>query len=193
MVEAFADLQGDGGSGAGEMRLKVYVDANYGDPRDTGLGDKWKSQGGYLVYLDHNLVHWSSKRHKCVTLSSMEAEYVEASKAGQELLWFRRLMKDLGFEQKKATTMYEDNKACISFSRNHTCHDRSKHIDIRHHWLRELVTEKCVVKLGHVKTDIQIADVMTKYLPETKFLGFRKQMLEGVDEFPKVIEMKKNE
>ena len=173
----------------GEMLIRAYVDANFGDPRDTGLGDKWKSQGGYLIYLDGNLVHWSSKRHKCVTLSSMEAEYVEASKCGQEMLWFRRLMCDLGFPQRRFNAMYEDNKACISFSRNHTCHDRSKHIDIRHHWLRELVVEQGIIKLGHVKTDEQIADVMTKYLPKGKFLTFRDKMLKGVEEFPEIVDL----
>ena len=175
--------------GNGELVIRAFVDADFGDPRDTGLGDKWKSQGGYLIYLDGNLVHWSSKRHKCVTLSSMEAEYVEAAKCGQEIMWFRRLMNDLGFKQKRANAVYEDNKACISFARNHTCHDRSKHIDIRHHWLRELVVEQKTVKMGHVKTDKQVADVMTKYLPATKFLEFRDQMLGGVDEFPAIMDL----
>ena len=164
--------------GNGETRLRCYVDANYGDSRDSGNGDKWRSQGGYLIYIDNNLVCWSSKRHRCVTLSSMEAEYVEASKAGQEVLWFRRLLKDLGYPQTKPTIMYEDNKACISFSKNHTCHDRSKHIDIRHHWLRQMVLS-AKVKLTHLPTDQQVADVLTKYLAKAKFTKFREQMLDG--------------
>ena len=162
--------------------LRCYVDANYGDGRDSGE-DKWRSQGGYLVYLDNNLVYWSSKRHKCVTLSSMEAEYVEASRAGQEVLWFRRLLGDLGHTPVGPTVVYEDNKAAISFSKNHTCHDRSKHIDIRHFWLREMVT-RGDIRLLHVGTLEQAADILTKYLPTKAFRKFREKMLHGVEKHP---------
>ena len=168
--------------GNGKNVLRCYVDANYGDGRDSGE-DKWRSQGGYLVYLDNNLVYWSSKRHKCVTLSSMEAEYVEASRAGQEVLWFRRLLGDLGHTPVGPTVVYEDNKAAISFSKNHTCHDRSKHIDIRHFWLREMVT-RGDIRLLHVGTLEQAADILTKYLPTKSFRKFRDKMLHGVEKHP---------
>jgi hypothetical protein len=147
----------------GDVVLQCYVDANYGDKRESGLGDKWRSQGGHLVFVGDCLVSWSSKRHRCVTLSSMEAEYVEATKGAQEVVWMRRLMKDLGYEQKSPTILWEDNKACIAFSKNHTCHDRSKHIDIREHWLRDLVSG-LDVRLLHVATAHQLADFLTKHL-----------------------------
>jgi hypothetical protein len=165
--------------GCGEGILRCYVDANYGDSRDAG-NNKWRSQGGYLIYLDENLVYWSSKRHRCVALSSMEAEYVEASRAGQDVLWFRRLLADLGMPQTKPTLVYEDNQAAISFSKNHTCHDRSKHIDIRHHWLKEMVSDGHI-RLQHISSKFQIADIMTKYLPTSVFQNFRDLMLGGVD------------
>jgi hypothetical protein len=164
--------------GSGENVLRCYADANYGDSRD-GSDNKWKSQGGYLIYIDENLMFWSSKRHRCVTLSSMEAEYVEATKAGQEVLWFRRLLSDLGMPQQGPTVIYEDNSAAISFSKNHTCHDRSKHIDIRHHWLKQMVEDK-LVRLVPIATECQIADVLTKYLRTSKFHEFRHKMLGGV-------------
>ena len=162
-----------------KLELVSYVDANYGDRRDTGEGDKWCSQGGYLIYLGRNLVSWSSKRHKCVTLSSMEAEYVEASRGAQEVVWFRKLMHDLRHTQDEPTLMLEDNKACISFSMNNTCHDRSKHIDIREHWLRQAVFDN-FIKMHHIRTKEQIADVLTKYLPGPDFLRHRDSMLGGV-------------
>ena len=164
--------------GCGEDILRCYVDANYGDSRDAG-DNKWRSQGGYLIYIDENLVFWSSKRHKCVSLSSMEAEYVEASRAGQEVLWFRRLLSDVGMPQQHPTLMYEDNEAAISFSKNHTAHDRSKHIDIRHHWLKQMVSDK-YIRLQHISTTDQIADVLTKYTPTSPFQKFRDLMLDGV-------------
>ena len=147
----------------GDVELTCFVDANYGDGRDSGNNDKWCSQGGYLVYVGDCLVSWSSKRHRCRTLSSMEAEYVEAARGGQEIVWFRRLMNDLGYPQLSPTVMWEDNKAAIAFSKNQTCHDRSKHIDIRVYWLRDLVVDGAIVMM-HIPTDEQLADFLTKHL-----------------------------
>jgi hypothetical protein len=148
---------------SGDVSIQCYVDANYGDGRDSGNDDKWCSQGGYLVFVGNCLVSWNSKRHRCRTLSSMEAEFVEAARAAQEVVWFRRLMKDLGHEQHSPTVVWEDNKAAIAFSKNHTCHDRSKHIDIREHWLRDLALNQVITML-HVATANQLADFMTKHL-----------------------------
>jgi hypothetical protein len=147
----------------GDVELACYVDANYRDERESGHDDKWCSQGGYLVFVGDCLVSWSSRRHRCRTLSSMEAEYVEAARGGQEVMWFRRLMKDLGHPQKAPTVMWEDNKAAIAFSKNQTCHDRSKHIDIRVYWLRDLVLEGSILML-HIATEDQLADFLTKHL-----------------------------
>ena len=72
-------------------------------------------------------------------------------------------MNDLGYPQLSPTVMWEDNKAAIAFSKNQTCHDRSKHIDIRVYWLRDLVVEGAIVML-HIPTDEQLADFLTKHL-----------------------------
>ena len=86
----------------------------------------------------------------------MESEYFAASEAAKEVIWFRALLTDLGHTQTNATIMYEDNKAFISYSKNSTCHDRTKHIDMRAYWLRDCVRD------GHVQTNDQLADMMTK-------------------------------
>ena len=99
------------------------------------------------------------------------------------MLWFRRLLGDLGHTPVGPTVVYEDNKAAISFSKNHTCHDRSKHIDIRHFWLREMVT-RGDIRLVHVGTLEQAADILTKYLPTKAFRKFREKMLHGVEKHP---------
>jgi hypothetical protein len=147
------------------MNLSIYCDANYGDRRDGGKRNdttgKWRSQGGYIVYLGSTPVGWRSKRHKSTSLSSMESEYMEASEGGKEAIWFRRLMIDLDEEQTQPTELYEDNKACYEFSKNNTCHDRTKHIDQRAYFLRELVKKGEIVVVP-VKTKDQLADIMTK-------------------------------
>jgi hypothetical protein len=162
----------------GDVCITVYVDANYGDARDSGNDDKWCSQGGYLIFLGDCLVAWCSKRHRCRTLSSMESEWVEAARSGQEAVWHRRVLKSLGFEQFFPTIMWEDNKATIAFSKNHTCHDRSKHIDIREHWLRDLVLDQ-VIEMRHVTTVNQLADFMTKHLRAPAHKAARDIVLGG--------------
>ena len=103
------------------------------------------------------------------------------------MIWFRRLLNDFGYTQKEPTVILEDNKACISFSLNHTCHDRSKHIDIRHHWLRSMVEDKIVV-LEHLPTNEQVADILTIHVLKKLFLKFRQMMFYGVD--PRLVSQK---
>jgi transposase InsO family protein len=162
----------------GPVELTCYVDANYGDKRDSGNNDKWCSQGGYLMFVGDCLVSWCSKRQRCRTLSSMEAEYVEAARGGQEVVWFRRLLGDLGYPQEAPTIMWEDNKAAIAFSKNQTCHDRSKHIDIRVYWLRDLVLAGSIVML-HIPTGDQLADFLTKHLRKPGHEKARDTILGG--------------
>ena len=145
------------------MELRVYADANYGDERESEKDDvKWKSQGGFLVYLSDTLVSWRSRRHKCRSHSSMESEYMEASEAGKEILFFRMLLEELDYKQTTPSVLYEDNKACISFSKNNTSHDRTKHIDIRAYCLRDYIRDG-VIKMLHVDTREQLADMLTKH------------------------------
>jgi hypothetical protein len=167
--------------GKQEEKLSVlcYADSNYGDSRDSGNGDKWCSHGGYAVYVGGQLVSWRSKRQRCVTLSSMEAEYVEATHGAQEVLWWRRILEELGFKQTEPSILREDNKSCIAFALNNTQHDRSKHIDIRLHWLRGIVDDKHV-ELEHVSTEDMVADLFTKHLRQPKFEKFRDMLFSGL-------------
>ena len=162
------------------ISLSVYCDANYGDDRDSGeeINDKWKSQGGYLMLLNNNLVSWRSRRHKSRCYSSMEAEYMEASEAAKEVLWFRALLMDLGYEFTKPTLIYEDNKACIAFSKNNTSHDRTKHIDIRAYALRDHVRDGHI-EVVHVETKHQLADMLTKTQLKKTFLQHRDKIFAG--------------
>ena len=153
------------------FELTGYCDANYGDERDSGeqVDDKWKSQGGYLLFVGDCLVSWRSRRHKSRCLSSMEAEYMEASEASKEVIFFRELMKDVDCEMSAPTVLYEDNKACMAFSKNNTNHDRSKHIDIRAYALRDTVRNG-VIELVHIDTKNQLADMLTKHQRKAIFI-----------------------
>lgn len=161
--------------------LTSYADANYGDERESAeADDKWMSQGGYLMFVGGSLVSWSSRRHKCRTLSSMEAEYVEASEAAKEVAWLRVLLEELGHKQLAPTVIHEDNKACISYSKNNTCHDRTKHIDIRAYALRDRVREGMIV-LSHIETKHQLADMLTKTQLKRTFMEHRDHIMDGLN------------
>ena len=107
-----------------------------------------------------------------MALSTAEAEYMAAADACKEAVWLRRLLSDFGFEQSRPTVIYEDNEACMVLATDEgTLHERSKHIDIRHHFLREKVSSGDVV-LVPCTTKEMVADLLTKPLarPEVEKL-----------------------
>ena len=100
---------------------------------------------------------------------------MEASEAGKEVKHFRALMNELNYGTNEPSTVYEDNKGCIAFSKNNTCHDRTKHIDIRAYNLRDLVKEG-VVNVVHIDTKDQLADMLTKHQLKHTFIKHRDRI-----------------
>ena len=115
-----------------------------------------------------------------MALSSSEAEYISATSAACEIIWLRRILQDLRQDTEDPTTIYCDNMSAIAMTKNPVFHSRTKHIEIRHHFIRELV-EKQEIELQFCKTGEQLADIFTKALPIDKFIQFRKQL--SVQEF----------
>ncbi|GJR22552.1 hypothetical protein Tco_0971079 [Tanacetum coccineum] len=113
------------------------------------------------------LVSWSSKKQDCTSMSSAEAEYVSLSACCAHVLWLRTQLTDYGFHFDKIP-MYCDSKAAIAISCNPVQHSRTKHIDVRYHFIKEHV-EKGIVKLFFVETEYQLAGLFTKALPEDRF------------------------
>ncbi|GKB08879.1 hypothetical protein Tco_0837191 [Tanacetum coccineum] len=110
---------------------------------------------------------WSSKKQKSTAISTTEAEYIAMSGCCAQILWMRSQLTDYGFAFNKIP-LYCDNRSAIALCCNNVQHSRSKHIDIRHHFIREQV-EKGVVELYFVSTDYQLADIFTKALPRERF------------------------
>ena len=117
-----------------------------------------------------------SRRHDNVSLSTSEAEFVDASQAGQEALYLRETLKDFGYQQNAATQIYEDNLACVTMSENPVRRIFSRHIDIRRCFVRELV-KAGFVKLIPLRTHKMVADALTKSLPSPAFIGHRRVMM----------------
>ena len=105
-----------------------------------------------------------------------------ASNTTKEAIWLRVLLEDLGFLQVEATTINEDNTSCIALARGTVTHSRAKHIDIRHHFIRERI-ENSEIKLVYCSTKDMVADILTKQLPREAFEKFRRAL--GVGEYPK--------
>ena len=115
---------------------------------------------------------WASKRQATVVKSTAEAEYVALSYATQEAVWLRQLMKDVGLEVTSPTVIYEDNNGAIDLSRNAKYHNRTKHIDINHHFVRERVKSK-EIDVVHCPSKDMVADLLTKGIPRVQFEKLR--------------------
>jgi len=117
-------------------------------------------------------VSWSSKKQVSVALSSTEAEYISAAYASQEAVWLRQLLTDLGMSLAQATTVYEDNQGYIKLANSEKLNARTEHIDVRHHYLRDLV-DCNMINLVDCETDSMIEDALTKPIPRPKFEELR--------------------
>ena len=151
-------------------KLTGWVDSDFAADPDTR-----KSMTGYLFSLNGGAVSWRSSRQGGVTLSSAEAEFVAASQAGQEAIYLRALLRGFNFRQVGATEIWEDNASCIMMSENPANRERTRHVDTRVHYLRELVRD------GHVKLlkcagPQNVADALTKSLPRPALSKHRQYM-----------------
>jgi len=109
-----------------------------------------------------------SKKQCVVSLSSTEVEYIALSTTTQEVVYLRRLLSDLGVQHDKPTVLMEDNQGTIALAQNPVFHARTKHIDIRRHYVREAI-QKNVISLQYCHTKNMIADVLTKAVMKTQF------------------------
>ncbi|KAF2304706.1 hypothetical protein GH714_037543 [Hevea brasiliensis] len=127
-----------------------------------------KSTTGFCFTLGSGVVTWRSKKQPTVAISSCEAEYVAGGAAACEAVWMRKLLLDLGMKQEGATEIYSDSSSAIAMTKNPVFHGRAKHIEIKHHFIRELVAKE-EISLKFCNSDEQIADIFTKALPYSKF------------------------
>ena len=155
--------------------LAGYSDAN----RARCIEDR-KSTSGGCFYLGNNLVSWMSKKQNSVSLSTAKAEYIAMASCSAQLLWMKKLLHDYGITQ-DTMCVFCDNTSAINLSKNPVQHSKSKHIEIRYHFIRDLVEEKTVY-LEFINTDNQKADIFTKPLDGPRFESLCKTI--GVSIIP---------
>ncbi|KAI3516558.1 hypothetical protein L1887_15477 [Cichorium endivia] len=126
-----------------------------------------KSTGGMAFYLNGNLVSWSSQKQRCVALSSCEAEFMAATTTACQGIWLRRLVSNITGQKIPPVTIYVDNRSALDLMKNLVFHGRSKHIDIRYHFIRECV-ENGEITVNHVCSKEQKADILTKAMAKIK-------------------------
>jgi hypothetical protein len=117
---------------------------------------------------------WNSKKQTSVALSTAEAEYVAAGQCCAQLLWMRQTLRDFGYNLSKVPLLF-DNESAIRMAENPVEHSRTKHIDIRHHFLRDH-QQKGDIEVFHVSTENQLADIFTKPLDEKTFCRLRSEL-----------------
>ena len=152
------------------LDLIAYSDADW-----AGCPDTQKSTSGFCVFLDNNLVSWSSRRQQTISRSSAEAEYRDVANCIAESCWLRQLLQELHHSPTKVTVVYCDNISAMYMSSNPVQHQRTKHVEIDLHFIRDRVALG-EARVLHVPTSSQFADIFTKGLPTSVFQDFRSSL-----------------
>ncbi|KAK1414103.1 hypothetical protein QVD17_29844 [Tagetes erecta] len=150
----------------GHLETQVYTDADW-------AGDKGnrRSTSGYFTLVGGNLVTWRSKKQKVVALSSAEAEFRGIARGLTEALWIRKLLKEIGYPPTQTSKIMCDNKAAIQISENPVQHDRTKHVEVDRHFIKEKL-ENGIIELPFIRSEDQLADILTKAVNGKVFLRF---------------------
>ena len=175
---------GESNAAAMVPALRAFADANWGGCLDTR-----RSTTGWIVALGNDILDWQSRKQTTVALSTCEAEYMAIAAAAQAVAWTRGFLQEM--EEKEAGVaksssedgipmavpiLFSDNKAAIAMAKNDVLHSRSKHIDIKHHFIREQL-EAGSIALQWISSAEQLADILTKALPPRIFAGLRDQLV----------------
>lgn len=153
-----------------DKRLNVYSDADYAGDVSTR-----RSHSGFIFMLGASPISWCSQKQRTVALSTTESEYIAASESIKELVWLQLLFDELFLSSGEVPSLFSDNQSAIRLIKNPEFHKRTKHIDVKYHFIREKFTNN-FFDLQYVPTTSQVADILTKPLPKDKFTRFRSMM-----------------
>jgi hypothetical protein len=143
--------------------LLAYTDADYAADLDER-----NSRSGFILYLNGGPICWGSKKQNTIVDSTTYAEYVACYMAAKEIIWCRRLLHGLGFSQLQPTQLFSDSQSAIRLALNPEFHQRTKHVDIKYHMVRQQIKQH-VLNIFYINTTDNIADILTKALSTDRF------------------------
>jgi hypothetical protein len=155
-----------------KSQLQVY---GYTDADWAGNGSYRRSTSGFMFSFGSGAVSWNSKKQPTVALSSTKVEYRSVAIVAYEVVWLQKLLSDLGQSVDAHVVIYCDNISSILLANNPVYHDRTKHIEVHYHFIREKVLAK-EIDLIHVSIEDQVVDIFTKALGTNKLKKFRKML-----------------
>jgi len=158
-----------------EIRTSDCMESGYTNSDWVGSVYDRKSTSGCFFSLGSAMTSWQSRKQSSIALSTTEAEYISACSASCEAIWPRKLLTSLFDLEIEATVILCDNQSCIKMTENPVFHDKLEHIEIRYHYICDMV-QRGAIKLHYVGTDEQVADVLTKPLSCVKFEHFRDKL-----------------
>lgn len=150
--------------------LMAYSDADYGSCLNTR-----KSVSGVILILNNGPIIWFSRKQGVVATSTTDAEYIAAYDATREIVWTRRILEELGLRQSESTVLYCDNAAAEQLIKNPVFHRRTKHIDVKFHYTRDIMKQGHLT-VKHIPSNEQLADILTKPLSRDKFEANRQMI-----------------
>ncbi|CAL8167941.1 unnamed protein product [Prunus armeniaca] len=147
----------------GHLDLEGYTDADYA----RNITDK-RSTSGYFTFVGGNLVTWRSKKQNVVSRSSAKSEYRRIAQGVCEILWLRWLLAEIGFRPNAVTKLHCDNKSAFEIANNPVQHDRTKHVEVDWHFIKEKLEHK-LISIHFVPFSEQLADMLTHALSKRRF------------------------
>jgi hypothetical protein len=146
--------------------LQAFSDANWAEDKIDR-----KSNTGLICFVFGGAVAWSSRKQDVVSISTTEAEFYALAETAKEVQWIIQLLKDFNIEQLEPVVIESDNQSCIKFVENEKFSNRTKHIDVRYHFVKDFINMKSI-ELQYCPTEHNVADMLTKPLngPKLKYL-----------------------
>lgn len=157
-------------SSSSSIHLKGFCDSDW-----AKCPNSRRSITGFCVFLGNSLVSWKSKKQSIISRSSADAEYRVMAVATSELIWLKQLLKDFNVDHVDSVLLFCDNDAAIQIATNPTFQERTKHIEVGCHFVRDKVVDQ-TIKWMSIRSSDQLADMFTKPLPATKLIPFMFKM-----------------
>ena len=153
-----------------KQKIIGYADSDY-----AGDLDEFRSTSGYVFQIAGGAISWRSRRQSIIAQSTTEAEYVATNAAGREAVWLRKLANGVGSMQVAPCEIMIDNASAYDLAHNPEFHARTKHFGTKYHYTRQIIKDK-EIELVKVPTELQVADILTKPLPPSRFRELRTKL-----------------